>query len=164
MILYTTDITRKRKRSTQSWVMRVGSCFFQHVGGGSSKFCATTGGLGHVFFSIMSGVGHQNFVPLQGGGSCFFQHNVGGGSSKFCATTGGWVMFFWGTGFSFFLAHPPPPPVLFDQSLNDLRRLIPVAVASIFLKKNSGLDGNRTHDLCDVGADSLTTELWNHSW
>ena len=51
-------------------------------------------GVGHVFFSIMSGVGHQNFVPLRGVGSCFFQHNVRGGSSKFCATTGGWVMFF----------------------------------------------------------------------
>ena len=25
-------------------------------------------GVGHVFFSIMSGVGHQNFVPLRGGG------------------------------------------------------------------------------------------------
>ena len=82
----------------------------------------------------MSEVGHQNFVPLRGGGSCFSEEMA--------------FHFFW-----------PTPPVLFDQSLNDLRRLIPVAVASIFLKKNSGLDGNRTHDLCDVGADSLTTEL-----
>ena len=31
------------------------------------------GGVGHVFFSIMSGVGHQNFVPLRGGGSYFFE-------------------------------------------------------------------------------------------
>ena len=42
------------------------------------------------------------------GGSCFFQPNVGGGSPKFCATTRGWVMFFWGTGFSFPPAHPSP--------------------------------------------------------
>ena len=25
------------------------------------------------FFSPMSGMGHQNFVPLRGGGSCFFE-------------------------------------------------------------------------------------------
>ena len=44
------------------------------------------------FFSPMSGVGHQNFVPLRGGGSCFFEE----------------------PGFHFL---QPTPPVLFDQPL-----------------------------------------------
>ena len=47
----------------------------------------------HVFFSPKSGVGHQNFVPLRGGGSCFFEE----------------------PGFHFLL--PTSPPVLFDQPL-----------------------------------------------
>ena len=49
--------------------------------------------MGHVFFSIMSGMGHQDFVPLRGGGSCFFEE----------------------PGFHFLW--PTPPPVLFDQPL-----------------------------------------------
>ena len=44
------------------------------------------------FFSPMSGVGHQNFVPLRGGGSCFFEES----------------------GFHFLR---PTPLVLFDQPL-----------------------------------------------
>ena len=45
------------------------------------------------FFSPMSGVGHQNFVPLRGGGSYFFEE----------------------PGFHFLRS--TPPPVLFDQPL-----------------------------------------------
>ena len=47
------------------------------------------------FFSPMSGVGHQNFMPLRGGGSCFFKE----------------------PGFYFLRHTPPPSPVLFDQPL-----------------------------------------------
>ena len=47
------------------------------------------------FFSPMSGVGHQNFVPLEGGGLCFFEE----------------------PGFHF-LRPTPPPPLRFDQPLS----------------------------------------------
>ena len=33
------------------------------------------------------------------------------------------------------------------------------SVAKIKPEKNSGLKGNRTHDLCDAGASALPTEL-----
>ena len=32
--------------------------------------------MGHVFFSIMSGVGHQKFVPLRGAGHVFLRNQV----------------------------------------------------------------------------------------
>ena len=75
MILYTTDLYKGKKWKNVvlkvdlwGWVM--------------------------VFFIPMSGVRHQNFVPLRGGGSCFFEE----------------------PGFHFL--RPTPPPVLFDRPLN----------------------------------------------
>ena len=55
---------------------------------------------------------------------------LGGGSCLFSASCWGWVTnilwhyegvshVFYGTGFSFPPAHPPPPPVRFDQPLGD---------------------------------------------
>ena len=51
------------------------------------------------FFSPVSGVGHQNFVPLREGGSCFFLRN------------------------RVFISSGPTPPVLFDQPLRKAERV-----------------------------------------
>ena len=54
----------------------------------------------------------------------FFSPMSGGGSPKFCATMRGWVMFFWGTGFSFPPAQPActfwPAPNLSSFNCNDI--------------------------------------------
>ena len=53
-------------------------------------------GVGHVIFSLHLGVGHSVLLHLEGVGHMFFNHHI----SK-CSG--------------------PPPPVLIDQSLNQLR-------------------------------------------
>ena len=50
-------------------------------------------GVGHVIFSLHLGVGHSVFLQLEGVGHVFSNHHI----SK--------------------CSGPPPPPVLFDQSL-----------------------------------------------
>ena len=55
-------------------------------------------GVGHVIFSLPLGVGHSVLPQLEGVGHVFSNHHISKCSSP----------------------HPPPPPVLFDQSLTDI--------------------------------------------
>ena len=55
--------------------------------------------MGHVIFSLHLGVGHSVLLQLEGVGHVFSNHHILKCSGP---------------------SRPPPPPVLFEQSLNDL--------------------------------------------